>query len=1143
MQLLAIYQNAINRTIIGRSLYQRNGARKARKTSVFLAHMRVPAGQTGSTPTHPIIALPLRLPPAAPRRRRQSSPAPWRTAGRGAICWSLIGVLAWTHVASSWADPFLDAARQGQDLGRGEADKYSTPARGADGNYSMPDAGVTLDMQDIFPEEGNTDIDSLQQIYGDENAMLDAGADAQNALATNASPTGEAYRTVRGLAGMQQPDLTSDPIWTQTDEVTGNIDLFAAGFSDCTLDSRFREGTLGAHVPQYEYCTRNRIPLPGDCEVEHEVAIADHSVEVKVGAYMKDQATFRVDLTTGAWATIAPTDANGGEEFVAEVPVLDYAEVCGGKVTTVEHLATYAWADAPVSGDLDPSTDYRVLQTPTCENGLVGIFQLDDQGSGEEWWKYAASFHLFYRKLEQDRWSPQQCVDAAIAAVEFCGDAVTRIGGRDDAGCADINGTRVCASDPIAQYISSPHAEIDPFLSGLTIAPLDFEQCRYWEGDMACWTDPQGETHCPTIDELHETSCGELEARPDCGFVSRECVEEGASSNGYCFVQAETWDCGQNVELPSLESEQVYHCAGPIRCMGQECVQPQKENSRDFARAVGALQAADYLRTDGSCDESGVCSVFAGEAMECKVAVGGLQDCCKTPSGIDLGSYINLALKINRLDSLIGIGPQDAALRGAWETLRFPFDSAWSAVKGGFSTAWDSLIGGSSATVTDAAKSGLIGATRQQMLDSVARWTGSTFGEAAGSQIFSWGGNPWGVGSASLGGGSAYLGTAMGAVMTAYTVYSITVILVQILWECEEEEFELGARRELKTCHYVGSYCANKKLGVCIEKRRSFCCFNSPLARIIQEQGRAQMGMDWGKAKSPFCQGFSPYQLSAINWDALDLSEWLGILEITGNWPGDSLDPALLTGQPSLAGDIGAHEPAGVRQDVIDRTWDRVEGLDTTGVREEAGGELRLAKDAGGTLPPGDGGDIWDSGPGNDYVWVPDGDLGDGLPPGDGDDGSLPPGDGGPVSCPTPSSSVNVVDTGSMANPFARQTYLVAPQVVTAFKMTVPPGFAKSGHFTATKTSAAERSKLVVVSECPGVLEPVGGQSSCVVYNLESSMIRMTADPALGSYHCKLTPGHTYYINAVSKTRLTDTAWTCSDTINCSFFAARGAPY
>ncbi len=149
-----------------------------------------------------------------------------------------------------------------------------------------------------------------------------------------------------------------------------------------------------------------------------------------------------------------------------------------------------------------------------------------------------------------------------------------------------------------------------------------------------------------------------------------------------------------------------------------------------------------------------------------------------------------------------------------------------------------------------------------------------------------------------------------------------------------------------------------------------------------------------------------------------------------------------------------------------------------------------------------------------------------------------PPGSCGPVP-----ENVSVVDTGSISGSWPQQTFFPLPHTVTAFKVTVPAGFTGKGNFTATKTSSAQKSKLVVVSTCPGVLEPVGGQSSCVVYSLESSMVRMTGNAGASSYYCKLTPGNTYYVNAVSKTKVNDTAYTCSNGTNCSFFGSRSSPY
>ena len=151
--------------------------------------------------------------------------------------------------------------------------------------------------------------------------------------------------------------------------------------------------------------------------------------------------------------------------------------------------------------------------------------------------------------------------------------------------------------------------------------------------------------------------------------------------------------------------------------------------------------------------------------------------------------------------------------------------------------------------------------------------------------------------------------------------------------------------------------------------------------------------------------------------------------------------------------------------------------------------------------------------------------------------------DGGGGDCGALPPDVDVVNTGSMASSWPQQTFLPFPQDIVAFQFSVPSGFTQRGTFTATKTSAASRAKLVVISTCPGVLQPVGGQSSCVVQNLEASTVYMSGSASASSYYCKLTPGQTYYANAVSKVNISDTAYTCSNTTNCSFFASRSSPF
>lgn len=93
------------------------------------------------------------------------------------------------------------------------------------------------------------------------------------------------------------------------------------------------------------------------------------------------------------------------------------------------------------------------------------------------------------------------------------------------------------------------------------------------------------------------------------------------------------------------------------------------------------------------------------------------------------------------------------------------------------------------------------------------------------------------------------------------------------LAECSGEERELADWRAKNKCVVVGTYCAEKALGKCTRKKTSFCCFGTKLSKIIQEQGRQQLGIGWGDPKSANCRGLTPEELSRMDMSKLDLSE------------------------------------------------------------------------------------------------------------------------------------------------------------------------------------------------------------------------------------------------------------------------------
>lgn len=149
-----------------------------------------------------------------------------------------------------------------------------------------------------------------------------------------------------------------------------------------------------------------------------------------------------------------------------------------------------------------------------------------------------------------------------------------------------------------------------------------------------------------------------------------------------------------------------------------------------------------------------------------------------------------------------------------------------------------------------------------------------------------------------------------------------------------------------------------------------------------------------------------------------------------------------------------------------------------------------------------------------------------------------PPGDCGAL----PANTV-VIDTGNLNVSWPQQMFLPVPQQITAFKVTVPSTFSGRDNFATAGTASSTTSKRLVVSTCPGVLTPVGGQSYCSGGGTETTTLRLSTRSSDPSYYCKLTPGSVYYVNAVSKNNLTDTGYNCTTTTNCSFYASRAAPY
>lgn len=89
--------------------------------------------------------------------------------------------------------------------------------------------------------------------------------------------------------------------------------------------------------------------------------------------------------------------------------------------------------------------------------------------------------------------------------------------------------------------------------------------------------------------------------------------------------------------------------------------------------------------------------------------------------------------------------------------------------------------------------------------------------------------------------------------------------------ECSESERELGVKRGSSLCTHARTWCSKKDpvFGSCLEESRAYCCFKSILAKLINRQGRAQLGLSLEQ-----CGGLTIDQIHKLDFSKMDLTEF-----------------------------------------------------------------------------------------------------------------------------------------------------------------------------------------------------------------------------------------------------------------------------
>ncbi|WP_265941858.1 type-F conjugative transfer system mating-pair stabilization protein TraN [Dechloromonas sp. A34] len=328
----------------------------------------------------------------------------------------------------------------------------------------------------------------------------------------------------------------------------------------------------------------------------------------------------------------------------------------------------------------------------------------------------------------------------------------------------------------------------------------------------ACWSYERTLT-CTSGAPVDE--CAAL-ASSGCSPLSSTCKQMNVGS-GLCEITQDTFTCPVAAQTATTAS----NCPTNVYCLGTNCFNTSYTNDADFARSMSLMEAG---REAGVYLDTSKMQVFKGEGNRCRHRL--LKNCCSSDSA--------------------GAGMTNQSLFGTGSSL--VYDVLMNSQNREF------LYQGMQALLLGGGFSGSF----------------TTYGITVA------------VNGTALPASSAvlYSGESLVVAFDPWSlVIAIVIYIIMSMSSCNEEEGKLAMKEGAGLCHTVGTWCSScfrlfGKCVSCLEHSTGKCCFNSKLARIVNEQGRVQVGKGWGSGESPDCSGFTIAQLQSLNFAAMDLTEF-----------------------------------------------------------------------------------------------------------------------------------------------------------------------------------------------------------------------------------------------------------------------------
>lgn len=344
------------------------------------------------------------------------------------------------------------------------------------------------------------------------------------------------------------------------------------------------------------------------------------------------------------------------------------------------------------------------------------------------------------------------------------------------------------------------------------------ETCWQYSFDYAC-------------EDKSIDTCEKYAKNPACSVIGSKC-DDTVPDTGKCSTWNFTYQCQT---APAQTSQQTVCTNGVFD--SSSMTNPDNKNNTFALAAI----SQEILRQAATYTKNGQ-NIFTGVSEACTKGYAGIKNCCKTHPGAKSNSVVS-SLVVNAGFSVVKyVGMEAINYLSDWV-----YDTAY---------AIDSFLGG---MLSDF---GLLG---EQGPVTPNDFSLGAYGFTYSTGTFEAGSGLMGANTSLVefqGGGFIQFNPYVFAAVVAFQI-------LQSLASCSDAEMLLAMHKGANLSVFFKEECDKSFLGSCLLYKDSYCSFNSVLAKIVNIQGKSQIGLDPSN-----CEGLTVDQLKKIDFKKIDFSEF-----------------------------------------------------------------------------------------------------------------------------------------------------------------------------------------------------------------------------------------------------------------------------